>query len=187
MTRSTTFLAIIVALSASVSQSAQLEFSQLEAAEIFKKYDVDEVDAPDCREEDSFHELYCPKNDKVCCDKIPEITAHCTDVLGILALDGLPTNTGVNALEGCVRYVGYHIFEDKHLACCPSDVCNEWIEEQFKRQFHGDDDDETDETDETDESDDDRFDDDDDDDDDAYFADKEYDDDDDNMDDNDEF
>jgi hypothetical protein len=36
------------------------------------------------------------------------------------------------ALKGCMNYVGYHIIEEDHLACCPSAVCDEWLDEMLE-------------------------------------------------------
>lgn len=35
-------------------------------------------------------------------------------------------------LQGCVKYVGFHVFDHDHLACCESDFCEDWIEDQFE-------------------------------------------------------
>jgi len=39
---------------------------------------------------------------------------------------------------GCVNYVGFHVFDRDHLACCNSDVCEDWLEEQFDLLGGGD-------------------------------------------------
>lgn len=35
--------------------------------------------------------------------------------------------------QGCTKYVGFHVFDHEHLACCESDFCEDWIEEQFNQ------------------------------------------------------
>jgi hypothetical protein len=31
-----------------------------------------------------------------------------------------------------MNYVGYYIIEEEHLACCPSSVCDEWLDEMLE-------------------------------------------------------
>ena len=32
-----------------------------------------------------------------------------------------------------MKYVGFHVFDHDHLACCDSDFCEDWIEAQFEQ------------------------------------------------------
>ena len=131
MTRPSAILPLLVLLAPATSPFVEGRFSQEQAAEIFKEYDRDEDESPDCRMDDGFDEQFCPSDESLGCGPIPQIEEHCKNILGDFAVEGLPTDTGVNAIEGCVRYVGYHVFDDKHIACCESDVCDEWIDEEF--------------------------------------------------------
>ena len=56
-----------------------------------------------------------------------------------------------------MKYVGFHVFDHDHLACCESDFCEDWIEAQFEQMQGGDgsyddDDDEYDDDDDVDEN-----------------------------------
>jgi len=161
MIRPSVFLALFTVLAAAVTQSSYA-LTQQEMADIFKTYDVEDDDSPDCQEED-IDAFICPKDEKIGCGPITSILDHCTTLLGadIVASTGsLPKETGANAVEGCVRYVGYHVFEENHMACCESDVCEDWIDEQFE-QLGGFDDDDDDMEDMYDDDEDDDMDDDD--------------------------
>lgn len=144
MTRFNSILAIIATLAATTGPFAQAAFSKEATAEIFKTFDVDEDEAPDCREDDGFDEQVCPDDEKICCQEISDIHAHCERLLGPLAAGDSPKETGTNALEGCIRYVGYHVFDNNHMACCPSEHCEDWIDEQFDSMGDDDDDDDYD-------------------------------------------
>mmetsp|Transcript_31182 Transcript_31182/g.37084 ORF Transcript_31182/g.37084 Transcript_31182/m.37084 type:complete len:163 (-) Transcript_31182:316-804(-) len=141
MTRFNSILAIIATLAATAGPFAQAAFSKEATAEIFKTFDVDEDDAPDCREDDGWDEQVCPHDEKIGCKEITDIQAYCENLLGPLAAADSPKETGTNALEGCIRYVGYHVFDNNHLACCPSEHCEDWIDEQFDNMEDDDDDD----------------------------------------------
>ena len=61
-----------------------------------------------------------------------------------------------------MKYVGFHVFDHDHLACCDSDFCEDWIEAQFEQMQGGgdgdgehggyDDDDDEDDDDDVDEN-----------------------------------
>lgn len=40
-----------------------------------------------------------------------------------------------------MKYVGYHVFTDDHIACCPgSTKCEDWLDDQFENGWPDDDD-----------------------------------------------
>eukprot|EP00554_Chaetoceros_debilis_P005115 CAMPEP_0194084118 /NCGR_PEP_ID=MMETSP0149-20130528/11788_1 /TAXON_ID=122233 /ORGANISM="Chaetoceros debilis, Strain MM31A-1" /LENGTH=197 /DNA_ID=CAMNT_0038766679 /DNA_START=60 /DNA_END=653 /DNA_ORIENTATION=+ len=111
--------------------------------EILKAYDVDEDDAPDCQVQD-MEKIICPRDEKVCCGDISEIKAHCANLLGpdVVSKSKLSgskssDNTASDAYAGCINYVSYHIVEHDHFACCPSEVCEDWLDNVFS-DFDGD-------------------------------------------------
>ena len=143
MTHSNAILAIMLVLISSTVSYADVSFTQEDAAIIFKTYDVEKVYSPDCQDNAIFHKQFCPPSRFTACAEISKIQAHCKKVLGNLAVDGLPTDTGVNALEGCVKYVGYHKLDKSHMACCESEACELWLDElQGKPWFETTDDEE---------------------------------------------
>ena len=154
MIRSNTVLLLALAI-ITLLQSIQA-YTSTEIEEIFKKFDVPEENEPDC-EEDDFDAMVCPKDEKIPCGSIEGITAYCTELLGpevAAASESLGKDSGTNALEGCIKYVGFHVLDLDHMACCPSEVCEDWIDEQFELMNFGemggyyDDDDDDDDYDE---------------------------------------
>ena len=88
------------------------------------------------------------------CDGINLIEDHCKSVLGddVFARHLTePKGYGKNAIEGCIRYVGYHVFTADHIACCVSDTCEDWLGEYIRNVNDDDfDDDDVDEFDDDD-------------------------------------
>lgn len=105
-----------------------------EIIEMFKTYDVPDDDTPDCQPE-SVDAIICPKDETIPCDEIQKIEDHCIGLIGAdeaAKAKGAAVNNGENALNGCIKYVGFHVFDLEHMACCPSDHCEDWIEAQFE-------------------------------------------------------
>ncbi len=102
-------------------------------AAVFKKYDVPEDEEPECQP--SFVDGYlCPEDEEIPCSPIEEIEEYCKEILGrgiYNEMKNVPKNEGNNAIEGCIKYVGYHVVESNHLACCESEVCEEFLEKAF--------------------------------------------------------
>ena len=101
---------------------------------IYQQYDfddeADETDELSCQNEDMNVQHLCPKDEKIPCSDIKEITKFCQDNIGVditKSMMDVPINEGKNAIEGCVKYVGYHIMDLDHWACCPSAHCDEWL------------------------------------------------------------
>merc|ERR1719384_2756402 len=144
MTRCNALLTLLTVLAAIIAPASALTAQEI--ADIFSTYDVDEEEIPDCQDEDMDAHL-CPSDENIPCAEIPKIVEHCKAVLGDEISARALTESkgeGKNALEGCVKYVGFHVFDEDHMACCPSDVCEEWIDLQFEQLATFDDDDEED-------------------------------------------
>ena len=113
-----------------------------EIAAIFKKYDVEEDEEPDCQEQ-SIDVHLCPKDEKLPCASIEEIEAYCKEKVGDEFSNSSEKEKGTNAVAGCMKYVGYHIVTDSHIACCESSHCESWLEDVFENleNYYDDDDD----------------------------------------------
>lgn len=129
------------AASVLVTSSADSITSTLSASEmesIFLLYDLPEDDAPDCQAEEIDKQI-CPPNDddsNLACGPLENIVAYCENLLGpdaVKKYNGVKEEEGKNALAGCVKYVGFHVFTHDHMACCDSDFCEDWIGEQFEQ------------------------------------------------------
>lgn len=118
--------------------ASSLTTSQLE--DIFYQYDVPEEDAPDCQSE-SMDAHLCPSDEKIPCGPVEHIKDHCISILGgpenVKKFENVSPEEGKNALEGCIKYVGFHVFDLEHLACCESDICEDWMAEQFENLQRG--------------------------------------------------
>mmetsp|Transcript_3968 Transcript_3968/g.5174 ORF Transcript_3968/g.5174 Transcript_3968/m.5174 type:complete len:158 (-) Transcript_3968:227-700(-) len=115
--------------------------SATELIEIFKTYDVEEDTEPECQDEytDSF---ICPKDEELPCGPIEDIEKYCASLIGedvAKKVKNLPVDQKRNPIAGCVKYVGFHLLELDHLACCQSDFCENWIEEKFEDYYDDDD------------------------------------------------
>jgi hypothetical protein len=109
-------------------------FSKTEVEETFKKFDVPEENEPDC-EDDDFDEAVCPKDETIPCGTVDQIFKYCSELLGpdvTRSSIGIGRDSGKNPLEGCVKYIGFHVLDLDHMACCPSETCEDWIDEQFE-------------------------------------------------------
>mmetsp|Transcript_15954 Transcript_15954/g.20249 ORF Transcript_15954/g.20249 Transcript_15954/m.20249 type:complete len:172 (-) Transcript_15954:90-605(-) len=124
-----TFLAVAFM----VTVTAQGNLSPSEIAEIFKAYDTDVDDEPDCQPQ-YIDDVICPKEGDIPCSTIPKLENYCAELLGKDIADqmkGVEKERGMNAMEGCMKYVGYHVVDKDHLACCISETCEDWLEDQF--------------------------------------------------------
>mmetsp|Transcript_3840 Transcript_3840/g.5776 ORF Transcript_3840/g.5776 Transcript_3840/m.5776 type:complete len:168 (-) Transcript_3840:191-694(-) len=125
-------ITLLIAI-ASMAMTASA-MSTEEIIKLFQTYDVDEDEAPDCQPE-SFHAHICPKDETIPCGDISKIEEHCASIIGTehaAAVKATETGQGKNAMEGCVKYVGFHVFDKDHMACCESDTCEDWIDQQFE-------------------------------------------------------
>jgi len=135
--RSASLAALIIAGSLSVQVAAVLSVSEME--EIFILYDVPEEeneDGPDCQSEAVDNDI-CPSDEKLPCGPVENIEAYCETLLGadiVNKCKAMPEDLkqGKNALAGCVKYIGFHVFDLDHMACCDSAVCEDWIGDQFE-------------------------------------------------------
>jgi hypothetical protein len=137
-------LLMLAAFYMSVAMAEDI-LSKAELASIFKTYDVPEDDEPDCAAE-YIDDIICPKDETIPCADMSVIQDYCIELLGkdiATPMLDLETNNGLNAIQGCVKYVGFHVVEADHLACCQSDVCEAWLEETFENMdgYYDDDDD----------------------------------------------
>ena len=100
-----------------------------------------EEDEPECLDED-FDEAVCPKDETIPCGTVDGIFKYCSDLLGpevVAKAESMGKDEGLNALEGCVKYVGFHVLDLDHTACCHSPICEDWIDEQFEMMNFGED------------------------------------------------
>ena len=107
----------IAALAAIASPSVAM--TPAEVAEIYKKYDVDEENTPECLE--AHEDFLCPKDQNIPCSDIKLIEEWCSNAIGadeVAASKGVGKGSGKNALEGCVKYIGFHVLDLDHMACC---------------------------------------------------------------------
>ncbi len=85
--------------------------------------------------------MICPKDDRVPCGEMKAIEEHCAAVLGEEITKEAQSHEplqGKNAYNGCLVYVSFHVFDHDHIACCESDVCEEWLMEKFDEMFPDD-------------------------------------------------
>lgn len=133
-------MALIVTSAFNTASSVDTNTSSLSASEIesiFLLYDLPEDDAPDCQTE-AIDKQICPPNhddSNLACGPIEHIIDYCKLKLGpaVNKYNGVKEEEGKNALAGCVKYVGFHVFTHDHMACCDSDFCEDWIGEQFEQ------------------------------------------------------
>ena len=121
---------LLVLLSlATMSLSQALSTSEI--ADVYRSFDHSESEDDECREDISAD--LCPVDDSISCKSIEEIRSYCADKLGPEYAGEPAAGSKSNAIEGCVNYVGFYIFEDSlsHTACCDSDVCEEWLDKKF--------------------------------------------------------
>mmetsp|Transcript_26778 Transcript_26778/g.39664 ORF Transcript_26778/g.39664 Transcript_26778/m.39664 type:complete len:180 (-) Transcript_26778:161-700(-) len=141
ITRSSLLALIVTSAFNAASSTALLSASEMES--IFLLYDVPEDDAPDCQAE-AIDKQICPPDDNddvhgLLCGPIENIVEYCQNLLGgpngdtVQKYNGVKEDEGKNALAGCVKYVGFHVFTHDHMACCDSDFCEDWIGEQFEQ------------------------------------------------------
>ena len=119
-----------------------------EIATIFREYDTEVDEEPDCQPP-YMDNILCPKDEKVPCSPVSEIEAYCAGLLGETIaneMKNVELEKGLNAMEGCMKYVGYHVVDNYHLACCESEHCDDWLEEMFANidGYYGDDDEDDD-------------------------------------------
>ena len=130
-------LTLVGLLSSRVASESGSALSVSEIEDIFYLYDVPENDAPDCQPQ-SVDNIICPKDEQLPCGPIENIVEYCENILGGADIvkkfeDVKEIEAGKNALAGCVKYIGYHVFDLDHMACCESDFCEDWIGEQFEK------------------------------------------------------
>jgi hypothetical protein len=122
-----TFFVSIILLGFMISQIASVSFEEkIRIYSIFA--DVESIE-DDTEEDalcfnDSLHPSLCPVDETISCGPIEGIKEFCQSQVG-------GTNESV-AFKGCMNYVGYYIIEEEHLACCPSSVCDEWLDEMLE-------------------------------------------------------
>ena len=123
-------LAAIICANSIVTVSA---LSETEIADIFKTYDTSEGEEPECQDPE-VDAIICPKDEKLPCGELDGIKEYCASLIGkdvAAKMESVGTEKGLNAMEGCMKYVGFHVVEADHLACCNSDHCEDWLEEIF--------------------------------------------------------
>ncbi len=136
---------IILAVTYAAVVTAKVDLSPSEIADIFKTYDTEVDDEPECQPE-SIDIVICPEKEEIPCAPLDEIESYCAELLGkdiANEMKNVSKKKGMNAMEGCMKYVGFHVIEEDHLACCPSDTCEDWLEEKFSNLegYYDDDDD----------------------------------------------
>mmetsp|Transcript_3141 Transcript_3141/g.4421 ORF Transcript_3141/g.4421 Transcript_3141/m.4421 type:complete len:163 (+) Transcript_3141:87-575(+) len=140
----TSFSIVIAILSSTFTETRAL--SQTELAENYAKFDlpIDHASFTDCIEGDAeLHNQLCPNNLKLACGPIEGIREFCEKQIGeelTAEANSQPKHEHKNAIEGCMKYVGYYVFDEEHMACCESDTCEDWLEEQFNLKYGAEDD-----------------------------------------------
>ena len=138
MLRSGFALAILVAIT--IISLSQAEISKDDLVNIYATYDVPEEEIEDCQEGDLGLAM-CPEDDTVPCTSMEVLRKFCEDQIGpenTAKMAGIEKEQGKNALEGCMKYVGFFVFDQDHIACCDSDHCEDWIEQKFEEIYGGD-------------------------------------------------
>lgn len=126
---------LLVAAFANYVVAEEEEMSRGVMAAIFRTYDTPVDEEPDCQPE-YVDEKICPTDEKIPCAEFPEIHDYCREKLGEQIFEesgSVEIEKGLNAIEGCIKYVGYHVVDLNHLACCPSEYCENWLEELYAR------------------------------------------------------
>jgi hypothetical protein len=111
-----------------------------ELVEYYQQYDVTTlqmgfIDTPDACDYEENQYNHCPKDQVIPCSPIDLIETFCKDNLGkdiVESMETVESGNGLNAVTGCVKYVGYHVVEHGHYACCDSAVCDKFINEQIE-------------------------------------------------------
>jgi hypothetical protein len=138
-------LAAIICTNSIVTVSA---LSETEIADLFKIYDTspDVEEEPECQEPE-VDAIICPKDEKLPCGELDGIKEHCASIIGkdvAAEMENVGTGKGLNAMRGCMKYVGYYLAEEDHMACCESDHCEDWLDDYLANLegYYYDDDDE---------------------------------------------
>ena len=128
----------VLILFASISIGCSTIMTAAYIAEIFKLYDYSYRDQPEeCMEGEVMADNLCPKDESIPCSPLEDLRKYCVDKVGNASNSKIAKvkNNGENPIEGCMRYVGFYIFdENEHMACCDSDICEEWIDEKFNKE-----------------------------------------------------
>merc|ERR1719223_2433160 len=111
-----------------------------ELVEYYQQYDFTTLqmrfsDTPDACDYEENQYNHCPKDQAIPCSPIDDIERFCKDNLGkdiAESMETVESGNGLNAVTGCVKYVGYHVVEHGHYACCESAICNKFIKDQVK-------------------------------------------------------
>ena len=133
---------LFVVLTFATIAAADDEMAPGAMAAIFRLYDTEADEEPECQP-DYVDDKICPKEKSLPCAPIPQIKDYCKELLGpeiTKQMEGVELEKGLNAIEGCVKYVGYHILDADHMACCPSEHCEDWLENMFSNLDYYDDD-----------------------------------------------
>ncbi|GFH46095.1 predicted protein [Chaetoceros tenuissimus] len=119
------FVAVICTSNSNVL--AKEKQKDIDLVEFYSNYHQDkafEEVYPDCLD-DGEHNVCPDENSSISCSSIQEITAWCEQHLN------LKKEQHENAVNGCTRFVGYHV-DKNHYACCDSsDDCDAFLQDQF--------------------------------------------------------
>ena len=115
------------------------DLSRDELVEYYKQYDhtsskMGFSETPDSCDYEENQYNHCPKDQSIPCSSVENIVKFCEENLGeeiVEAMKSVESSHGLNALTGCVKYVGYHVVEHGHYACCDSVTCDSFINDQI--------------------------------------------------------
>merc|ERR1719460_1096101 len=139
----TTFVATFLALLLIYANSTNL-LSKHDIAKLYATYDVSDehINYGECQDDINIEEQICPKNEKIGCSSLQEIRLYCREQIGeelAVKLEKEPKNTAKNAIEGCMKYIGYYVFDQEdHMACCESAYCEKWLDKKFDEMYPDD-------------------------------------------------
>mmetsp|Transcript_5263 Transcript_5263/g.6765 ORF Transcript_5263/g.6765 Transcript_5263/m.6765 type:complete len:193 (+) Transcript_5263:90-668(+) len=144
------FLSILTFLILSLSQlhfvSAEgTILSKTELSTFYADFDITAVyyDAPDACyefEDDDLedHGSKCPSGDDsaIPCGDVDSLRKWCEVTLGediVAAMQNVETNKAKNSIEGCIKFVGNHIKDLGHFACCETDPCYHFLDLELNK------------------------------------------------------
>jgi len=78
--------------------------------------------------EHDMQQQLCPSDETLPCSSLQNIRQFCKQQIGPKLVEKEPRNSGRNSIKGCIKYVGYHILDQDHIACCESAHCEKWLD-----------------------------------------------------------
>lgn len=118
--------------------------SKYDLATLYATYDVPEehVNYGECQDDINIETQLCPKDERVCCSSLLEIRSFCREQIGeelVSKFEKGQSNTAKDPVEGCMKYIGYYVFDNiDHMACCESAYCEKWLDKKFDEMYPDD-------------------------------------------------